>query len=170
MAQIDIKNCNVRIVDGTSPTPNKLLIKIGEGNLTYDEKRTFIYYRDRGILDSVREGDQEPMDVKLDATWEHITADTGQPATIEDALKKRNGCSAWDSSDADACNPYAVDIEIEYTPPCTENSEMIVLPDFRYESIAHDLKAATFSISGKCNVTQALVSYLTRSSDSGNGA
>ena len=78
--------------------------------------------------------------------------------TIEDALKKRGEASGWTSTDSDACRPYAVDIEILYTPPCGGiYKEKIVLEDFRYEQLQHDIKNAQVSCSGKCNVTEATV-------------
>lgn len=153
MSVIDLKHAIIQVRGGT--TGNKITVVLGTGNLTYDEKRTMDYVKDRGLLNTVREGDEEPMDVKLDATWEFITGASAE-ITIEDAMKKRNNASAWTSTSADACEPYAVDLYILYTPICgSSNGETIVLPDFRWESIAHDLRAGTLSFSGKCNVTQA---------------
>lgn len=160
MAQFDLKRATVKIVDGDD---NELEVKIGEGTVTYDEKRTIEYQRDRGLLDTCREGDEEPMDVKMDFTWEYVKGNgsgSGSPS-IEDALKKINGATAWVSSDTtDPCAPFAVSIVIEYTPLCSGSStagqnETITLPHFRYESISHDAKAGTCSITGKCNATKA---------------
>jgi hypothetical protein len=154
MAQIDLKNATVIIRDGTAVTPNEIEVKLGEGNLTYSEKRNMEYTLDRGILDEVREGDQVPVDVSFDAVWEYIKGTTGTAGvpTIQDALKKINAASGWTSSDADTCRPYVL-----YDPPCTGDVEEIVLSDFRYESLDQDLRAGTISCSGKCNVTQASV-------------
>ena len=157
MAVIDLKNAIIQVRGGTQPD-NKITVVLGEGNLTYDEKRNMDYVRDRGLLDTVKEGDEEPMDVRLDATWEFITG-TGSEITIEDAMKQRGNASDWTSTSADACEPYAVDIYILYSPPCGgDQGETIVLPDFRWESISHDLRAGTLSFTGKCNNTQATVS------------
>jgi hypothetical protein len=138
--------------------PHQIEVTIGDGNLTYDEKRTFKYIRNRGHLDTVRQDQDEPVDVTLDATWEFLRAVTGDPPTIEDALKQRGQASAWISSSSDTCEPYAVDVEVEYDPPCTgEQREIITLNDFRYESFAHDLKMGTLAMKGKANVTEATV-------------
>lgn len=139
-----------------------LQIRIGEGNASWTEKRPITYVKDRGKLDTVREGDEEPVEVKIDATWVFLKASTGQTPTIEDVLKKRGEASTWETSSDDACEPYAVDVVIEYTPPCTtEQMEIYVLKDFRYEEMAHDVKAGTLSLSGKCNVVEADVSRVT---------
>lgn len=139
--------------------PRRLDVKLGEGNMTYSEKRNMEYVLDRGQLDTVKEGDDVPVDVKLDFTWEFLRASTGQFPTIEDVLKQRGEASGWTSSSADECEPYAVDIEIEYDPPCGgEEREIILLQDFRWEALDHDLKQAQVSVTGKSNVKEAAVS------------
>jgi hypothetical protein len=156
MAQFDLKNAVVRFKDG-SGTPKTLDLNIGEGTVTYDERRNMEYVRNRGVLDTVREGDEEPMDVRLDLKWEFLKSNTTTNPTAEDALKQRGGAADWVSSDTDTCAPYAVDIEIWYDPKCaTEDTEDIILPDFRWESISHDADAGTIAVTGRCNATQAL--------------
>lgn len=158
MALIDLRNVTVRLRGGT--LGEFLDIKIGEGNITYDEKRGIQYMRDRGHLDTVRLAHDDPIDVKLDCQWIHLTASSGDSVpTPEDVLKHRGLASSWTSSSSDPCEPYAVDIVLLDIPPCAgDDPEMIILPDFRYESIAHDPKAGTLSFSGKCNAIQASVS------------
>lgn len=134
---------------------NSITVKVGEGTLTYSEKRNMEYTLDRGTLDEVREGDEVPMDVKFDITWDYITGDGVGTPSVEDALKKLGDAATWRSSDLDACKPYAVDVVIEYTPDCAGDPEVITLPDFRWESLDHDLKAGTISCTGKCNATVA---------------
>lgn len=158
MAQIDLKQATLTIRDGTTPTPNELEVRIGEGNLTYTEAKNMEYKLNRGKLDEVREGDEVPVAVSFDFVWDYIkgSSDSGAVATIEDALKKKNNASTWLSSDSDQCRPYAVDLVILYTPDCsTGDKEEIVLSDFRFESLAHDLGAGTIACSGNCNVTEA---------------
>lgn len=137
----------------------QLEVKLGDGTLTYTENKEFDYILDRGVLDTVRQGDDQPMDISLDFVWEFITAvaDSGTP-TIEDALKRIGEAADWTSSSSDTCEPYAVDLEIEHVPPCSgEQREIITLPDFRYESLEHDPSEAAISVSGRCNATQASV-------------
>lgn len=155
MAQIDLKNATIKFKDGGS---EELEVKVGEGNLTFTEKVNRIYTKDRGILNDVRDGDEEPVEVSLDIIWEFLKADSGDPPSPIDVLKNRGQASAWVSTDADACRPFAVDIEILYEPPCGgENNEKIVLNDFRYEQLQYDLRNASVAVSGKCNVTEATV-------------
>lgn len=158
MPVFDLKNATIRIKDGTSPTPNNIEIKMGEGTLSYTEKKNRVYKKDRGKLYQVMEGDEEPVDITIDGIWEYLKADTGNPPTIEDALKKRGEAASWVSTDSDLCAPYAVDLEIEFIPPCVaDKKEIILLSDFRYEELAHNAKEANISIRGKANVTEATI-------------
>lgn len=137
----------------------KLEIKVGEGNLTYNEQVARTYVLDRGRIDTVKNGDDTPMEVTLDFVWEWITGvgASGVP-TIEDVLKKINEAADWETTSPDPCEPYCVDIECFYDPGCGgNNTERIVLPMFRYESLNHNLRDAQISCSGKCNATQAIV-------------
>jgi len=159
-AQIDIKNATIHILDGAG-TPNEIQVVIGEGNLTYTERREMEYNLDRGIIDEVRLGDQVPMDVRLDFRWDYIqgTLGTGDPPSVEDFLKRKNSAAAFVSTDSDACRPFAVDLEIRNVPLPTTcgDKETITLPDFRYEQLDHDLRAGTVAVSGRSNAQEATV-------------
>jgi len=155
-ATIDLKDAIIIFRDGTTPTPNQIAVKIGEGNLTYTENRNLEYRLERGSLDEVREGDQAPMDISLDAIWEFLKASSGQPASIEDFLKFRGAAASNVSTDSDVCAPNAIDLIIEHIPGCGGlDKEIITLPDFRYDSIAHDLREATLAITGRSNAVEA---------------
>jgi hypothetical protein len=159
MASFDLKNATIKIKDNGSEF---IEVNISEGNLTYTERRNIEYRRNRGLLDDVRLGDEEPVDVSIDALWEFLRADTGEDPSIEDALKQRGEASAWVSTDSDTCRPYAVDIEIYLAHPCgATKAEVILLSDFRYEEIQHDAREGQLSITGKCNVTEATVTRVT---------
>lgn len=138
--------------------PIELEIKIGEGNLTYTESSEYEYDLDRGILDSVRAGDQVPMDVSLDFVYEYITTGTSESIAPMDALKKIGGASEWRSSSSDPCEPYAVDVQVIHTPICTtQEIETTIFPDFRSESREPDLGEAAVSVTGRCNAVQPII-------------
>jgi hypothetical protein len=156
-ARISLKDAYITFKDNEGT--NSLIVKIGDGNLTYSEKRNINYLLDRGSLDDVQEGDDVPMDVSLDFTWEYLTGAGGSGAvgTVEEFLKQTGAYSGNVSTDADACRPYAIDIELEYrpTPSTCGDKETIALADFRYEELSHDLSASMVSMSGRCNITVA---------------
>lgn len=133
--------------------PNILKMKIGEGNITFEEKRNIEYVREKRqvALGFVKTGDDEPMDVSIDLIWEFLSSDTGEPPTPEEAFNGIGGAANWVTAGADPCEPYAVNIEIVYTPPCSGvDAEVILLEEYRWESLSHDAKAGTMSSKGKC--------------------
>ena len=62
----------------------------------------------------------------VDKLSDALKASTGDPPTPEDVLKKRGGASNWVSSSSDNCEPYAINIEISYDPPCTGEEDEII--------------------------------------------
>jgi hypothetical protein len=133
-------------------------IKIGEGNLKYTENKEYDYLLDRGDLDTVREGDEKPLDIDLEFVYEFVTTGTSESITPVDALKQQGNADEWVTAASDTCEPYAVDLEIEHNPPCgTAQTETTLLPDFRYEKLEFSLKDATIAVSGKCNASSATI-------------
>lgn len=139
--------------------PHMLVVHIATGNLTWDENREIQYLLDRGLIDTVREGDQVPMNVTLDFRWDFITAATStDPPQPEDVLKNINNASDWVTSSPDPCEPFCIDIELEYDPPCSGiKREIMELKMFRWEQLSHDPKAGLISCKGKCNQRYATV-------------
>lgn len=137
---------------------NMLEVKVGEGTLTYNERRAVTYVLNRGRIYGVKLGDDAPVEVSFQFLWEFLRAGVGDPPTVEEALKQIGAASAWVSSDTDPCNPYCVDISICYTPPCGD-TERITLQFFRWEELNHDLKAATVDVRGNSNIAFASVSH-----------
>jgi len=160
-AQIEIRDATIRFKDGDSPV-TIIEIKIGEGNVTWSERKNMEYVLDRGNLDLVREGDQEPLELTVDAVWEFLTASGGDDPTPEDFVKQRGEGSTLISTSSDLCEPFAIDIEIAHNPACgTVNNELIVFPEFRYETIDHDLREGTLAFAGRVNAVEPTI---TRSS------
>lgn len=138
--------------------PQQIEVKIGEGNLTYTENVENEYLLDRGDLDTVREGNQVPMDVSMEFVYEFVRTGTGETITPVDALKGVGGAAEWVSSSSDQCEPYAVDIEVEHNPPCgSSETETTLFPDFRRDSLEFDLGEATISCQGRCNATEPTI-------------
>lgn len=135
----------------------ELEVTIGEGNLTWTEAKEYEYLLDRGDLDTVKEGDEQPLEVSLEFVYNHVTQGTSESVTPVDAVKGSGGAGEWVSSSSDLCEPYAVDMVIRHCVPCgTDEDEEITFPDFRYESLEYDLSEATIAVSGRCNVSEAV--------------
>ena len=143
-------------VDVITFIPQQIEVKVGEGNVTWSESKEYEYLLDRGDLDTVKEGDEQPLEVSMEFVYEHITTGTSEDITPVDAVKRIGEATEWVSSSSDLCEPYAVDIIIRHCVPCgTDEDELITFSDYRYESLEFDLGEATISTSGRCNVSEA---------------
>ncbi len=152
------------VIDDAAITflPQQLDIKIGDGNVTWTVNKEYEYLLDRGDLDTVREADQQPLDVSIDSVYEHITTGTSETISVYDALNGIGGAAEWVSASPDLCEPYAVDVEIFHDTPCgTNQDETTLFPDYRYDSLEVDIDAATISTTGRCN---SVLPTVTRSS------
>jgi len=142
--------------------PQRVEVKIGEGNLTWTEAKEYEYLVDRGTLDTVKEGNDVPVEMSLEFVYEYIKTQSGQDITPVDAVKKAGEAVEWVTSATDQCEPYAVDIRALHCVPCgTDEDEDVVFNDFRYESLDFDVDAATISVGGKCNVTEPTITRST---------
>jgi hypothetical protein len=143
-------------VEVTLDGQKSVALKIGEGNLTYAEHRNVEFTRDRGALDTVREANEEPLDLTIDSTWEFLETVSGELLSLEDVVKQRGEASSWVSTADDTCQPYCVDIELWNAPNCTNiEDEIIMFEEFYQETIDHDLDAGTFNTTGRCNRKEA---------------
>lgn len=137
-------------------TSQQVEVKIGEGNLTWTEAKEYEYIRDRGNLDTVREGDEQPVEISIDFMFEHVTAGTSEDITVTDALRQTGNASEWIMSSSDTCEPYAVDLVVYRCQTCgTTEDDLFTFTDFRWESLEYNVGDATISASGKCNVSTA---------------
>lgn len=143
--------------------PHSLNVKLGDGNCTWTEKVPREYKKNRGFLDAVRNGDQEPLEVKLEFAWIFIKSSTGEAIMVEDALKQTGQASNWITAGHDPCEPYCVRLQIYYVPPCPGvNNEIIDLSEFRYEELQHDAKTGMIACTAKCNLTQPTVTRVAK--------
>jgi archaellum component FlaF (FlaF/FlaG flagellin family) len=137
--------------------PQRLQIAIGDGDLNWTEGREMIYDLDRDILDTVRQGQDQPLEVDLAFTFEYVTTESGQAITPVDAIKRIGEASEWVSSSSDLCEPYSVDIYVIHCVPCgSDEDQDLLYQDFRYESLEYSIRDASIAVSGRCNVTDVV--------------
>ncbi len=138
--------------------PAQIEIKIGDGDFKYTEADQFKYDLDRGVLDTVRTGDDQPMEITMNFTFEHVKSTGTEAVTPIEALKGTGAAASWVSSSSDQCEPYSVDVVVANVPPCgTSGSDTYLFPDFRSEKRDFDVKNATIAVSGKCNAIEPII-------------
>ena len=137
-------------------------IRIGDGDLSWTESREVLYDLDRDVLDDVRLGPEQPLEVNAAFVFEWASTGTGEAISPIDAIKRINDASEWVSSDSDQCRPYSVDIVCDHIVPCgTNQDQRFTFEDFRWESLEYSIQDAAITLSGRCNRTDALVERLT---------
>lgn len=151
----DLKQCTLTLKDATA-TPVEIEVKFDEGNLTFTHNKNIEYIKDRGVLDTAREGDQEPMSVSFQGRFNCIKSSTGNDLSIYEFLTN-TGATALTTT-GDACAPFACDIVLtvdhsDCDPPGSDvvQDEEIIFEEFRAESIGGDFKAGQISVDGKSN-------------------
>ena len=151
MGQRSLRDATITISDGGTLD---VVLKVGEGNFTFTERQNVEYIRDRGVIDTVRLGDDEPVDVSFDIMWDWIFAST--LSSDSDAIRDIIQGTGYTTTGAE-CEPYACDITMVIQDAVCSNNETITLVDFRWEELSYDIKAGTISCSGKCNISTVTV-------------
>lgn len=154
MPIIDLKNTTIYIRDRSA---NWVEARIGEGNLSYSEKRTIDLDKDRGHLARVRLGEEEPLDISFQFYWETLRSKDAELPTLEEALKGIGAAAAWVSAATEPIDntldtnaPYSVHIQIVRENPCGP-LEQTVFVEFNYTELSHDAKGGTIDCKGICN-------------------
>lgn len=133
-------------------------IKIGDGSISYDETVNYEYEMDRGEIDAVALGDDEPVSVTLSMVYEYVAGITGSNApTPEDILKHRGEAADWITTGADPCEVFAVDLEIDYKPPCNIDHEITTFREFRWDSVSHNMQDASLEVRGRSKEVEPTV-------------
>ena len=161
MAVKSLKNATLQLRDG-SGTAKVVTLKLGTGNVTWTENYGYEYETERGSIGSgtVRDADEQPVDLSVTTKWENITYDGNDPladagddaVTPAEALKGVGAASGWLTSGADDCEPYACEVYIEFDVTCVATGvlpEKVTFTEFRCESVAFDVSAGTLVFSGK---------------------
>lgn len=127
MNLIDLKDCTMTIKDG-STVQESISILIGEGNLTWSEKRNIEYKTDRGSLatGAVREGDQVPVDVSFEFVWNYIK---GIRSVVNTGIKTAESETAG-----------AVDIDCDTTGTTVANGTKFVIAG---DTVIHTIATGT---------------------------
>ena len=157
MAQKQLRDAVLKILDGTG-TPQEVEVGIGTGNISWTETFPKEYIPERGVIadGTVREADQEPCEVTVTCTWHNILSTGSEDITPYEALRGVGAAATatWLTTGADACEPYAVDLQIfTINAACMTVGtvgERITFTEFRVENCSFDIGAGTLNFTGKC--------------------
>jgi hypothetical protein len=160
LTPIDLKNCNLYILDATGS--NYLAVRIGEGTLTYAIKRDIQQRKSRGNLWQLREGEEQVVEVQFQFIWDTITSTGDEPPTIEEAIYGE--APGWQSASAavDPKGPFTVNLQLVNQVPCygvgggfiTETHNF---PIFAHDSLSHAIKDSTVDCKGISNRAKPII-------------
>lgn len=141
------------IRDGATPTSNELEVLGAEGDLSFSETQTAKVIMRRGAVDSLREGDEEPINLSFTIKFEQWEAADGDDTgiSVRDALKQTGNAATWVSTGD--CGPYVVDIVFKIKDACNPGAfEVLTFEKFIAEGInfTEAQEYNTLAISGRC--------------------
>lgn len=153
MPILDLKDATIYIRDRQL---NWIEVRVGEGNLTYTEKRNIESDKDRGHLARIREGEEEPVELSFQFMWELLKSSGSEDPSVEEVLKGE--ATGWVSTASnpvtgalDTKAPFSVHIQIVWQIPNCSKGEQYLFADFHYTELAGDLKNAVIDCRGICN-------------------
>lgn len=146
--------------------PQKVEMKVGEGNVEHTETQEAVIDTDRGILDGVRAGTDQPMTWSASFVYNWLRASSGDPITVYEAIYQLGDASTWVTSSTDKCEPYQLDFFVLDRPSCgSEEAEVMLFRYSRITSVNPSVEAASVSIEATCNSLRPDVSRVTNSDD-----
>jgi len=159
----NLRHGKLTIRDGSTPTPNSLLIPIQDGDLDFTITYPVFIVKNRGKIDHKRSGDQTEIDLKFSFKFEQWNYATGVSTGVSpvDALTQKGGATTWASS-GPSCGPYSIDIVFNITNPCNiAETEQLVFPAFTVESLnfKEGSEFDVISVSGKALAVEPTRTY-----------
>ncbi len=148
----NLRDGELVIKDGTTPTPQSLTVLLDEGDLTWTERANTIEIKDRGSLADgpTRKGDEESISLSFTAKWTQLigkAADGGDPLQLYETLMFTSGASIVSTSPSGEQD--TLQLEFTVLDPAGAASEKITFAMVYRESLTmsegDDSNQITFS-------------------------
>jgi hypothetical protein len=136
--------------------------KVGEGTFDWSEKKELIQDYDRDLLDGVREGKQQPVDVNTSFVFDFLRASSGGSIRPYEAINRIGGAAGWHNAAIDKdgnpspCEPYALQLVVVTQPPCgSEQAEVFFFDNFRATEVNPTIQDAVVNLTGQASIVRA---------------
>ena len=131
---------------------NSISVPMGEGAFGFTETQEIKVKKDRGVLDHMLKGEEEPVQWTLDAEFRGFLGATGTAdasTLIYEALNGISSASDWDSDEPNS-DVHAVQIRLTLTDPGDSTIETLTLTRSAKGSLQFEEgeDGDTFSIQG----------------------
>lgn len=161
----NIRDGVLKIKDGDT---EEIEIKLVDSGLTWTEHDNKIYVLDRGVLDHMRQGDEQPVDIALNLKFVELIAHDSQAPTPYEAVKAVGAAASWVSTNDDGGGVYTTNLEFTISnPDPSAQDELITFAKFTPETPAdfgEGDEHNTLVISGKAFITAPSAEKLAASS------
>ncbi|QDT67068.1 hypothetical protein [Calycomorphotria hydatis] len=159
----NLRDGELVIKDGTSPTPLSLTVLLDEGDLSWSERSNTIEVKDRGSITDghTRIGEDESVSLSFSAKWTQLigkAADAGDPLQLYEVLTFASG-TGLQSTSADG-EQQTLQLEFTITDPAGVANELITFSKVYREQItmSEGEDYNTISFSGRSFETQPTIS------------
>lgn len=134
----NLRDGELVIRDGTSPTPLELTLMLDEGDLSWTQRTHTIEVKDRGSIAAghTRKGDEESVSLSFTTKWTQLlgkSADEADPLQLYELLMLASGTGAVSTSQVG--EQETLRFEFTVTDPAGEASERIVFDKVYRESL-----------------------------------
>lgn len=133
---------------------HSLIVTLEEGNFTADVSNSFVWHKERGVLDHRRAAEQEPVTISFTAKFVNWYSSTANTPSIYEALTGRGQCATipWVSTETNLGDVWATDIELKYTSSVNSKYETATFSSFAPNKITftEGEEACTLAFSGDC--------------------
>ena len=112
----------MKIEDGDS---SSIVVALDMGNLSWSEARNRVNVLDRGALDHVRNGDEEPVTLSFGCKYRYLRSDSeesGEDISPHEALTQGGRASDWTSTGGTG-EPYACQVTFWILNPDTDSKD-----------------------------------------------
>ncbi len=125
----NLRDAEMVLVDGTSPTPQRLVVILDEGDLSWTERTNTIEVKDRGSIGNghLRVGDEESVSLSFTAKWTQLVGTSvlsSDPLQLYEFLTFASGTNLVSTSAAGEQATFQ--LEFTVLDPAGQASEKIV--------------------------------------------
>lgn len=148
----NLRDAELVLIDGTTPTPSSLTVILDEGDLSWTESVNTIEVKDRGSIAAghLRPGDDESVSLSFSAKWTQLfgkSVDSGDPLQLYEFLTHSSAANVVSTSSEG--EQQTLTFEFTVIDPAGVAGEKITFPKVYRENLtlseSEDYNLITYS-------------------------
>lgn len=162
-ARIDMKDVYLYVLthqSAWSGNPDNIVhhgFRFGDGDFNYTIKKEYEFTPERGRIEggTMREGDEQLVEITFEGVYETLYGEDGTPSVFE-ILMGRGDCASWAGLGDNPCEPYATWLYLINDPliriPTCGEGEGLLFKNFFCEQADPTISGGTYSFSGMAKI------------------